>query len=165
MPKLIMFWKPDGPNGICSQWYPSEFTEGDITFTNAEQYMMYHKAMLFGDGEIAKKILRTSCPKTMKSLGRKVANFDEDVWAQNRERIVLQGTWLKFSQNEALKQFLMKCPADGIFIEASPYDKIWGIGFASHNALSNKQKWGLNLLGKALNVTYDKFIHTMNKNS
>ena len=34
--------------------------------------MMYKKAMLFGDTEIADRIMRTSDPKIQKSLGRKV---------------------------------------------------------------------------------------------
>lgn len=41
---------------------------------------------------------------------------------------------------------------DAVLVEASPLDKIWGIGLARDNAdASNPKKWkGLNLLGKAL---------------
>ena len=34
--------------------------------------------------------------------------------------------------------------------KASPYDRIWGIGFSAAKAATNRNKWGLNLLGKAL---------------
>lgn len=156
--KYVMFWKPQEPNGIFSQWYPSPFEEDGIQFINAEQYMMYHKAMLFNDTTIAKAILKTKCPKTMKSLGRKVANFDERTWAINRERIVQQGTLLKFTQNEPLKQFLLKCPRDAKFIEASPLDRIWGIGYGTKNALSNKKNWGLNLLGQAIKAAQQEIL-------
>ncbi len=159
MPDLIMFWKPTHANGIFSQWYASPFHEDGIDFQNAAQYMMYHKAMLFSDEVIAQKILNTSCPKSMKALGRKVSNFDEETWAANRERIVLQGSYLKFSQNEKLKKFMFKCPKGCIFVEASPLDKIWGIGFTVDNALVNKKKWGLNLLGKALTQTYELLMN------
>lgn len=147
-----MFWKPHDPNGICSQWYPSKFLEDGVVFENAEQYMMYHKAVLFGDQAIAKNILKTQCPKTIKSLGRKVKNFDEVTWVANRSRIVQQGTYLKFTQNEHLKLFLLKCPVDAEFIEASPLDRIWGIGYDARNALSNQKNWGLNLLGQSIQL-------------
>lgn len=160
--KYVMFWKPQEPNGIFSQWYPSPFEEDGIQFVNAEQYMMYHKAMLFNDTTVAKAILKTKYPKTMKSLGRKVANFDESTWAINRERIVQQGTWLKFTQNEPLKKFLLKCPADAEFIEASPLDRIWGIGYRTKNALSNKKNWGLNLLGQAIKTTQVELLSAPN---
>lgn len=35
-------------------------------------------------------------------------------------------------------------------VEASPRDRIWGIGFGWKNAEKQRQRWGLNLLGKAL---------------
>ena len=151
--EYVMFWKPHESNGVFSQWYLSPFEEDGIQFVNAEQYMMYHKAMLFNDTTVAKAILKTKCPKTMKSLGRKVANFDEDTWAINRERIVQRGNYLKFTQNESLKKFLLKCPVDAEFIEASLLDRIWGIGYGTKNALSNKKNWGLNLLGQAIKAT------------
>lgn len=160
--KYVMFWKPQDPNGIFSQWYPSPFEENNIQFANAEQYMMYHKAMLFDDTTVAKAILETKCPKTTKSLGRKVANFDESTWAINRERIVQRGNYLKFTQNEPLKQFLLKCQHDAEFIEASPLDRIWGIGYGTKNALSNKKNWGLNLLGRAIKSTQVKLLSMPN---
>ena len=37
-----------------------------------------------------------------------------------------------------------------MIVEASPLDRIWGVGFGEKRALSVKQSWGLNLLGRAL---------------
>jgi hypothetical protein len=34
--------------------------------------------------------------------------------------------------------------------ETSPVDRIWGVGFREEGAEENREKWGLNLLGKAL---------------
>ena len=159
MSEYIMFWKLGEPNERLSQWYPSKIVENDITFCNAEQYMMYHKAILFGDIGIAKKIIKSKCPKTIKALGRKITNFDEDIWAENRERIIQQGNYLKFSQNDDLKGFLLSCPKNCIFVETSPFDRIYGVGYDEKTALYHRSKWGLNLLGKALNITYNKFLN------
>lgn len=35
-------------------------------------------------------------------------------------------------------------------VEASPLDRIWGVGFGEKNAGANRHRWGQNLLGKAL---------------
>lgn len=57
----------------------------------------------------------------------------------------------KFHQNENLKKQLLDTKYDGkIFVEASPYDKIWGIGYKESEAEKNVDNWGENLLGKIL---------------
>lgn len=37
-------------------------------------------------------------------------------------------------------------------VEASPMDRVWGVGFAEKNAGANRHRWGENLLGQALMV-------------
>ncbi len=81
-----------GPQTPFSQWYPSRFESGANVFACAEQFMMYGKALLFGDVEIASEILATSAPQAHKALGRKVRNFDDAVWKREREGIVYQGS-------------------------------------------------------------------------
>lgn len=115
---------------------------------------MLQKALLFSDPETARNILDvTSAGKqalsSVKALGRKVRNFDEAVWKTHREQIVLEGTLLKFRQNEELKEKLLGT-GKKMMVEASPRDRIWGIGFGEKNALGCFDKWGSNLLGKAL---------------
>lgn len=138
-------------NGIYSQWYPSKIVEDNIEFSCAEQYMMYKKAVLFGDAKIAQQIMSSDKHAVIKALGRKVANFDEKKWDEHKYNIVVNGNLLKFSQNAALKKKLLSTTDETIFVEASPYDRIWGIGYDSNKALANKESWGLNLLGKAIN--------------
>jgi ribA/ribD-fused uncharacterized protein len=116
--------------------------------------MMLHKAILFSDLKIAREILdnKSTGQKAMgiiKALGRSVQNFDEAVWNARREKIVLEGNLLKFRQNEELKGKLLET-GEKIIVEASPRDRIWGIGFGEKNALERMDSWGLNLLGKAL---------------
>lgn len=141
------FWKPEGPNGFCGQWYPSKFvdTEGH-TYECTEQYMMYAKAKLFNDDETAKKILETNSPKLMKNLGRQVKGFVESVWDQHKFNIVVEGNMLKFTQNPDLKEMLL-ATGTSTLVELSPLDKIWGVGTED----PNPAYWnGQNLLGKAL---------------
>ena len=95
-------------NGPLCQWWKSKFVENDIEFNCCEQYMMFKKAMLFNDKEIAKKILATKEPRDQKKLGRNVKNFDECIWDQHKENIVKEGNYLKFSQNDDLKEYLIE---------------------------------------------------------
>ena len=131
-----------------SQWWKCYFTEGGITFCCAEQYMMYKKALLFEDYEHADEIPKTKDPKNIKALGRLVKGFDNKVQNEHKAEIVLQGNILKFSQNPELKQYLLGT-RDKILVEASPYDRVWGIGMRSGSGgICEPQKWkGENLLG------------------
>lgn len=63
-----------------------------------------------------------------------------------------EGNWHKFLHSEdaaELKRQLL-ATGDKLLVEASPYDRIWGVGFGAANADQNRANWGLNLLGKAL---------------
>jgi hypothetical protein len=135
-----------------SQWYISPFKdENGVEYTTAEHFMMAGKARVFNDNVILEKILASKDPKGVKALGRKIANFDAEVWDLHKYNIVKQGNWLKFSQNEAMKAFLLST-ADAVIVEASPYDTVWGIGLlASDIKAQQAGTWlGENLLGFAL---------------
>ena len=155
--KYIFFWghrpRKDGQIGkqCFSQWWGSSFEIDGIKYPSAEFYMMAEKARLFYDDESLNKILASSNPGAAKKYGREIKNFDEALWIENRFDIVVRGNKAKFEQNEALKQFLLNTN-NRIIVEASPVDKIWGIGLAGdHKYAENPEKWkGLNLLGFAL---------------
>lgn len=163
--EYLLFWGHTSPkdgsiNSSClSQWWPCTFAENDVTYSNAEQYMMAGKASLFNDKEILKQILDTYDPKSVKALGRKVKHFNDDVWKSHRYNIVVQGNLLKFSQNSELQNFLISTGSK-ILVEASPFDRIWGIGMGKDNDFAkNPVKWrGQNLLGFALMATRNKII-------
>jgi len=140
-----------------SQWYPSSFTVDGVTFGCAEQFMMYGKAMLFGDLEIAQQTLAAVHPKEHKALGRKVTSFDDAVWKARRVEIVMAGNRAKFSQNEELRALLLATRGTEL-VEASPYDRIWGIGLAAGDPRAQDPKtWrGQNLLGKILTELRDE---------
>lgn len=145
--KYVFFW-----GGPFSQWFASSFRdEKGITYSCAEQYMMAQKALLFGDVDIYNQILSTDNPKQQKALGRKVRNFDPKKWDIVCKDIVKQGNMAKFSQNPKLKQMLRET-GDRKLVEASPYDKIWGIGLGENDPrIHDEKNWqGKNYLGEVL---------------
>lgn len=134
-----------------SQWYISSFTIDDITYNCCEQYMMSEKAKYFNDMETYDLIMKATEPKEHKSLGRQVKNFDEVKWNIIADDIVFKANLAKFSQNSNLKQTLIDT-GDKIFVECSPYDKIWGNGLNITDTLkTSPDNWtGTNRLGKAI---------------
>jgi len=166
--KYIFFWghtpNKDGSIGksCFSQWWESKFTVDDIEYKTAEHYMMAEKARLFMDKEIVDEILKCNHPMEAKKLGRKVKNFDPKVWDDHKYEIVKKANYFKFSQNEDLKEFLNNTN-NRIIVEASPFDKVWGIGMDQKNENANNPKlWkGENLLGFALMEVRDIFKEEM----
>ena len=144
-----------------SQWYPCSFRDGALQFNCAEQYMMHGKAKLFGDAATAEKILAADHPRDHKALGRKVKPFDDAVWRRERERIVTTGSRLKYTQNPELLALLLATKGTTL-VEASPYDKIWGIGLAAADPRAqDPAQWkGQNLLGKILTALRDELAAT-----
>jgi ribA/ribD-fused uncharacterized protein len=100
--------------------------------------------------------MKSKNPKNMKAFGRLVKNFDENLWNSVAQDIVYAGNYAKFSQNPKLLKALLDT-GDRLLVEASPYDKIWGIGLSELDARkTSPENWkGLNLLGKILTKVRD----------
>ncbi|MFJ2091857.1 NADAR family protein [Streptomyces sp. NPDC087901] len=155
--KYLLFWghrpRPDGQIGASclSQWWPSPFTVDGVTYASAEHWMMAGKARLFGDAEAAQRAVAAKSPAQAKKEGRLVRDFDETVWQRERFGLVVAGSIHKFGQDPALRKFLLGT-GDRMLVEASPKDRIWGIGLAADDPRAeNPSTWqGLNLLGFAL---------------
>ena len=156
-PKYLLFWGHQPPpaggvgKGCLRQWWPAAFTVDGVSYPTAEHYMMAAKARLSGDAEAAAKILAAPHPGAAKALGRQVRGFDEQRWAEHRFGVVVAGNLAKFGQDPQLRDFL-----DGtgsrVLVEASPQDRVWGIGLAAGDERAGSpERWpGLNLLGFAL---------------
>ncbi|QLE03059.1 NADAR family protein [Galbibacter sp. BG1] len=180
MEKFTFFWETTSP---FSQWHKSKFTAStcliqgvqmnklkreyvlqnqfpsDVQeYSSAEQFMMYHKAIIFLDVESAKKIMSTNNVRKIKELGRNVSGFNEEVWRFYRSQIVLEGNRAKFEQNLYLKEELLKTRGTTL-VEASPNDNIWGIGLKADNIKAySRETWeGLNLLGEILTILRIEF--------
>lgn len=155
--KYLPFWghrpRPDGLLGpsCLSQWWPSPFTVDGVTYASSEHWMMAGKARLFGDPEAERAAVSAKSPAAAKRAGRLVRGFDEDVWIRERFALVVEGSTHKFGQDPELGGFLLGT-GNRVLVEASPLDRIWGIGLAADDErVERPQQWrGLNLLGFAL---------------
>ncbi|MEO5624996.1 MAG: NADAR family protein [Dokdonella sp.] len=154
--EFVYFWGDEpGKNGVSasclSQWYGAPFVVDGSLYPTAEHFMMAQKASLFGDHATRERVLQAATPEAAKALGRQVQGFDENIWLKNRFAIVVRANEAKFSQNAELRRFLVQT-GSRILVEASPVDRIWGIGLAQDDDRTNNPNlWrGLNLLGFAL---------------
>ena len=143
---FVFFW-----GGTFSQWCPSKFTINNIEYNCAEQYMMAKKALLFRDKEAHNKIMNSKDPSYQKQIGRKVKNFDVDKWNSKCRDYVYEANYAKFTQNTKMLEELLSTGNKEI-VEASPEDKIWGIGLHQHDQRAwDKETWlGTNWLGEAI---------------
>ncbi|MCP4154607.1 MAG: NADAR family protein [bacterium] len=161
--KYLFFWghksRPDGQlgPGCFSQWWPSPFVVEGITYPYAEHWMMAEKARLFNDKETLSRILKAGTPAQVKQLGREVRGFVQTVWDNSCFEIVVKGSYFKFSRDADLRNYLL-ATGKKIIVEASPRDRIWGIGMdCNHSHASNPLQWkGSNLLGFALMKARDR---------
>lgn len=173
--KFVSFFGNDSP---FSQFYPAPIVgcsvivgdqkdntqkDSKLAFPTAEHWMHYYKAVLFEDVAVAAAILKAKTPKEAKRLGRTVSKFKEDVWSKYRVQIVLEANIHKFMQHSDLCAILM-ATGDKFLVEASPYDKIWGIGL--RKCPHDPTQWkGLNLLGRVLDKTKEYIKHHPHLNS
>lgn len=151
---FVLFW-----GTVFSNFATTPYVSPDgKKFFCTEQEFMYRKACLFDDYEIAERILKASTPKECKALGRKVRNFDNTIWDEVRYDVMYNACKSKFTQDKTAHDALMSYPGKE-FVEASPYDRIWGIGLGEYDpkALDKKTWRGRNLLGKVLTQIRDEF--------
>ena len=218
---LYFFRVSEPKTGFLSNWYASEpFTDSYLSppttrtvtsvaplkemkiYKTAEHYMMHHKALLFGDAAAAEEILDAEQPWKVQKLGRLVEGFDQEVWERERERIVRDAVYWKFTspvslietqlptvvpkvqpgengprerQPEGIRVWKLSdsrnapltrshsfraallATGDRLLVEASPFDRTWGIGFSAKVAESKREFWGLNLLGRCLMEVREQF--------
>lgn len=155
--KYLHFWGhrplPGGRIGASclSQWWPSPFTVDGVEYATAEHWMMAAKARLFGDAEGERRVLAAGHPSEAKKAGRLVRGFDEEIWRRERFGVVVTGSEHKFAAHGGLRSFLLGT-GDRVLVEASPVDRVWGIGLAADDeAAADPVRWrGPNLLGFAL---------------
>ncbi|WP_030910861.1 NADAR family protein [Streptomyces sp. NRRL F-5126] len=155
--RFLYFWghapRRDGRlSASClSQWWPSPFTVDGVEYATAEHWMMAGKARLFADAEAERAVLAAGHPSQAKKAGRLVRGFDEDVWQRERFALVVAGSMHKFGGDAALRGFLL-ATGGRVLVEASPLDRVWGIGLAADDERAgDPARWrGGNLLGFAL---------------
>ena len=133
-----------------------------FNFTSTEQGFMYFKALYFNDYQTADEIYNTlSNPGLCRKLGRKVDGYDDESWSRVRYQIFEDLIYQKYLQDKNLQTKLLSPEFDNkLFVEASPIDKIWGIGMDENNPnILDETKWnGLNYLGKIITNTRNKLL-------
>jgi len=155
--KFMFFWghqppKDGGVSASClSQWWVAPFSVDGTHYPTAEHFMMAEKARVFGDDEALARVLQAGHPREAKKVGRTVRGFDDATWTEHRFDIVVRANVAKFSQHPELRDFLLNT-GGRILVEASPVDRVWGIGLAhSDRRAQDPLQWrGANLLGFAL---------------
>lgn len=165
--KYLHFWghrpQPDGRVGASclSQWWPSPFVVGGVSYATAEHWMMAAKARIFGDAAAELRALEAPNPALAKKAGRLVRGFDEPVWERERFAVVVEGSVHKFAAHPALRAFLLGT-GERVLVEASPMDRVWGIGLAADDErASDPRHWrGPNLLGFALMAARERLAAT-----
>lgn len=142
-----------GSDSVFSHWYKCNFVIDGRKYCCVEQYIMYRKAILFNDLEIANKILRSSDPQRHRYLGKQVAGFIKSVWQNECKRYAYEANHAKFTQDDKLMKALVKTKRKSL-AEASPYDRNWGIALSISNPKNqDRRNWrGKNWCGEVLEL-------------
>ena len=154
---VLYFWRPTkaeaGERAVLSNYFEKSFVEPampGVTFEHVEKYLHYAKAILFKDEAAVAEIRLLTEPQACRNAGRAVLNFDDGRWAPCARQIAERAVYLKFHQNAELRCFLLNTD-EAELVEASPYDRRWGIGFDESLAeRTPRKRWGTNWLGHIL---------------
>lgn len=132
-----------------SNFYKRAFSYKGYTLNYGEQAFMLEKALMFDPSKV-EAIIKATKPADVKRLGRAVQNFDDKIWKARRYEIMKDVLRAKFN-DAGLRQLLLST-GNRTLVEASPYDRTWGIGLSADDPKAlNPNNWrGSNLLGKAL---------------
>ncbi|WP_303765558.1 NADAR domain-containing protein [Ruminococcus flavefaciens] len=147
----IFFYRVGDAYGAFSNWAPTPFNVDGVSFSTAEQYIMYRKCLTFGDTVTAEKLLSSDSPREQKALGREAAGYIDSVWAGIRQTVAIRGLYAKFSQDAELKRLLLGT-GDAVLVECTSNDRIWACGLDrdDDDRLSADRWKGQNILGFAL---------------
>jgi ribA/ribD-fused uncharacterized protein len=143
-----------------SQWHAgAPFEKYGLRFPTAENWMMWRKAQLFGAPQEMLDAILAAGPAEARKLGRQVPGFVESVWQVAARPLVAEGNYAKFTQNPAALRCLLET-ASTTLVEASPWDRLWGIGLAAEDprALSRATWRGHNWLGEVLTDIRDTLL-------
>jgi ribA/ribD-fused uncharacterized protein len=151
---IIYFW---GIEDKLSNFYPCKFFHNGELLNCSEQGYMLEKATFFLDFDMAIKIRQLTDPAQHKKAGKLVKGFDSSLWNKYKVEKMFNVCLSKFydkpwfKPDNELTDYLLSTD-DALLVEASPYDKEWGIGLSKYEAMKiDPSLWpGKNLLGKVL---------------
>lgn len=149
--KLVAFF---GSEDFYSNFYNNKVKFYNMLFYNNETLFMYLKAKFFKDYGAMDNLLHTFSPLEAKRIGRRIQGYNDNAWNKVRYDVMLIAVFYKLQSNPHIKEHYDNLIKEGYsFVEASSYDKIWGIGLTENNTnILDKSKWrGKNLLGEVYN--------------
>ena len=151
MDSYLLFYREKARDGFYSNFYPAQFDYAGKHYTSSEQYMMAQKAIMMNDLDAYAEIMAAKTPMAAKELGRKVRNYDEELWSSVRFQVVRRGVRAKFQQNRDFRAHLLDT-GNRVLVEASPTDALWGVKMSADNPdIANPRLWkGQNQLGQVL---------------
>ena len=155
---FIGFYHEYEEYGCFSNWYAAEFEYAGKKYANSEQFMMYQKAMVFSQYDLADQIMATNDPQECKNLGKTTfSNWDGDFWDKVSYPIVKRGVKAKFVQNPDIRRELLMTE-NALLAECSKNDTKWGIGIdIEDDRRFNVSEWnGKNYLGRILMEVRDE---------
>lgn len=164
---FVYFWKPrPKERGVvdescCCQWWRARFNYSNREFPTAEHAMMFKKAEMFEDVDAMLAIMEEKDPWVAKSIGRQVKNFNGPKWDDASYEIVRDINLHKYKQDKRLLAWMRTLPKNTLFVEASPLDRIWGIGLEDNGIvdLTDFSKWqGQNKLGFAITDVFQELM-------
>ena len=154
--KFVFFWKAYIANWSITPHGLKTIINGQkVCVPTSEHLFMAFKAEFFKDWENLQNIVNSTTPREAKDFGRLIKNYNEEAWNNVRFNMMLKALTFRFEQDEKFAEQLMGDKfKDKEFVEASPIDRIWGIGLAETDPnIEDKSKWrGTNLLGQCLNT-------------
>jgi len=131
-------------HGPLSNWWRAPYEHGGRAFNCTEQQMMVSKAMLNGDWASVDVIM--ACDGAWDGTQR-----DFNKYPREQQRLVTVANLPKYAQHPLLLEVLALSKGR-LLVEASPIDRIWGIGLRRDDprALDPAQWQGKNYLGQVL---------------
>lgn len=155
MSEVVLFWRESAVGGWMSNWSSLGFSVGGKRFATGEHWLTYQKAAMMGDEGAAARILRARTPREAKAMGRRVLNYDDELWKERRFDVMVQGLRHKVRANGL--EPALRATGTATIAEASPFDRTWGIGMcAADPGVASRKRWGQNLLGRAWMVVRDE---------
>lgn len=142
-----------------SNHYPSEFTIGEKTFYNVEQFLSFKKANLAQNDHLVQKALATRDPVEAKAILNTLRHDNVEDWQRDRAGIALEAIRAKFTQSKHLRDYL--CNTRNMQLGEASKNPCWGVGMTLEDAqITNTEKWSTegNLLGKTLMAVREELI-------
>jgi len=150
LPEMVYFFSKNPENSFLSNFYDAPFKMDGTEYKTAEHAYQAQKAATF-DKPMVEKIVKAKSAQSAKSFGKKVANYNEEVWSAKQEEVMREILKAKFTQNDAIRKLLIDTE-DKMIANADPRDSYWGIGTSSGTTIAkDPTKWkGKNMMGKIL---------------